>query len=77
MESIYKIYYIIRNLCVGNMIISNLLALKTCGIRQQSAKVISSPTQNFPALADNNFSTARKPLVIQCWAHSFFFSSPT
>lgn len=34
-------------------------ALKTWGTRQQSAKVISSPTQYFPAEEDNNFSTAK------------------
>lgn len=53
------------------------LALKTWGTKQQSAIVISSPTQNFPAEVERSFSMALKPRVIQCWAHSFFFSSPT
>lgn len=56
---------------------THLRALNTCGTKQQSAKEISSPTQNLPADVDNSFSMARKPLVIQCCAHSFFFSSPT
>lgn len=61
-----------------NVVISFYLrALNTCGTRQQSANETSSPTQNLPADVDNNFSMARKPLVIQCCAHSFFFSSPT
>lgn len=54
-----------------------LLALKTWGTRQQSASVISSPTQYFPAHPESSFSTALNPRVIQCCAHSFFFSSPT
>lgn len=68
----------IKKLCVGetNWVVY-LLALKTCGTKQQSASVTSSPTQYFPALVESNFSTALKPLVIQCCAHSFFFSSPT
>lgn len=36
----------------------NLRALNICGTRQQSANVISSPTQYLPALDDNSFSTA-------------------
>uniref|UniRef100_A0A1A9ZL57 Uncharacterized protein n=1 Tax=Glossina pallidipes TaxID=7398 RepID=A0A1A9ZL57_GLOPL len=36
-------------------------ALKTCGTKQQSAMVISSPTQYLPAEVDRTFSTARKP----------------
>lgn len=35
-----------------------LRALNTCGIKQQSARVISSPTQYLPAHDDSNFSTA-------------------
>lgn len=74
------------------------LALNTCGTIQQSARVISSPTQYFPAEVERSFSIALStkikeliickglrikkytnlnPLVIQCCAHSFFFSSPT
>jgi len=127
---------------------SYLRALNTWGIRQQSARVISSPTQYLPAEDDRSFSKAeihtnlyfmvtkisfrfslflnlldlvhvdnkktlslpcswnlgetrdcvplkvsrckvwihspgiknglpRNPRFIQCWAHSFFFSSPT
>ncbi|KAI9584354.1 hypothetical protein GQX74_006249 [Glossina fuscipes] len=39
-------------------------ALKTCGTKQQSAMVISSPTQYLPAEVDRTFSTARKPRVV-------------
>lgn len=68
-------FWIDKNVCIVQA--KYLRALNTCGTRQQSAIVISSPTQNLPADVDSNFSIARKPRVIQCWAHSFFFSSPT
>lgn len=42
-----------KSICV-----SYLRALNTCGMRQQSAIDISSPTQYLPAHADNSFSTA-------------------
>ena len=46
----------------------NLLALYTCGIRQMSAIVKVSPTENLPALYFTLFSYASRPREIQCLA---------
>lgn len=47
---------------------SYLRALNTCGMRQQSAIDISSPTQYLPAHADNSFSTAGQRIhTYQCF----------
>jgi len=55
---------------------SYLLALRTCGTRQRSAMVSSSPTQNWPADWESIFSRPWNPWLIQCCAHFKPWSLP-
>src|SRR6185312_9455347 len=52
-------------------------ALYTCGIRQQSASVGVSPSQNFPECPPDasTASIASKPILIQCLDHAVFCAS--
>jgi hypothetical protein len=55
---------------------THLVALYTCGTRQMSAMVISSPNEYFPLVALSFSSSAAKPWLIAHCPHSILCSRP-